>query len=76
MVPYLTGKGYFAAVSSSSSATLGSIMYYNTKSRVAMVTLIDGSTIKYAHHSNVKKNSVYYVYNSSTDNVTFYVPQI
>lgn len=76
VVPYLTGKGYFAAVSSSSSATLGSIMYYNNKSHVAMVTLIDGYTIKYSHHSNVTKDSVYYVYNSSTDNVTFYVPQV
>lgn len=76
VVPYLTGKGYFAAVSSSSNATLGSIMYYNNKSHVAMVTLIDGYTIKYSHHSNVPKNSVYYVYNSSLDNVTFYVPQL
>ena len=76
VVPYLTSKGYFAAVSSSSSATLGSIMYYNNKSHVAIVTLIDGSIIRYSHHSNVKKDSVYYVYNSSTDNVTFYVPQL
>lgn len=76
VVPYLTGKGYFASVSSSSSATEGSIMYYNNKSHVALVTLIDGSTIKYSHHSNVAKTSVYYVYNSSTDNVTFYVPQV
>lgn len=76
VVPYLTDKGYFKSVSSSSSATLGSIMYYNKKSHVAMVTLIDGSTIKYSHHSNVKKNSVYYVYDSSTDDVTFYVPQV
>lgn len=76
VVPYLTDKGYFASVSSSSSATEGSIMYYNNKSHVALVTLIDGSTIKYSHHSNVAKTSVYYVYNSSTDNVTFYVPQV
>jgi len=76
VVPYLTGKEYFAPVASSSSATEGSIMYYNTKSHVAIVTLIDGSTIKYSHHSNVKKDSVYYVYNSSSDNVTFYVPQV
>lgn len=50
-------------------------MYYNTKSHVAIVTLIDGSTIKYSHHSNVPKDAVYYVYNSKTDDVTFYVPQ-
>ena len=75
VVPYLTGKGYFKSVSSSSGATEGSIMYYNTKSHVAIVTLIDGSTIKYSHHSNVPKDAVYYVYNSKTDNVTFYVPK-
>lgn len=51
-------------------------MSYNTKSHVAMVTLIDGSTIKYSHHSNVQKTSVYYVYDSGSDNVTFYVPQV
>jgi len=75
VVPYLTGKGYFRSVPSSSAATEGSIMYYNTKSHVAIVTLIDGSTIKYSHHSNVPKDAVYYVYNSKTDDVTFYVPR-
>lgn len=72
----MTDKGYFASVSSSADATEGSIMYYNTKSHVALVTLIDGSTIKYSHHSSVAKTSVYYVYDSSKDDVTFYVPQV
>lgn len=76
VVIYMTDKGYFASVSSSADATEGSIMYYNTKSHVALVTLIDGSTIKYSHHSSVAKTSVYYVYDSSKDDVTFYVPQV
>lgn len=75
VVPYLTGKGYFRPVSSGSRATEGSIMYYNTKSHVAIVTLNDGSTIRYSHHSNMPKSSVYYVYDSKIDPVTFYVPQ-
>ena len=65
----------FQGQTTSSAATEGSIMYYNTKSHVAIVTLIDGSTIKYSHHSNVPKDAVYYVYNSKTDDVTFYVPR-
>ena len=74
-VPYLTEKGYSASISSSSSVTEGSIMYYNNKSHVALVTLIDGSTIKYSQYSNVTKTAIYYVYNSKADDVTFYVPQ-
>lgn len=74
VVPYMKGKGYFKPVSSS-QATLGSILSWNAKSHVALVTLIDGSTIKYSQHSNVKKASVYYVY-SASDNVTFYAPTI
>lgn len=76
IVIYMQDKGYFDDVSSSSYATEGSIMYYNTNSHVAIVTLIDGSTIKYSHHSNVPKTSVYYVYDSSVDDVTFFVPQV
>ena len=47
----------------------------NNKSHVALVTLIDGSTIKYSQYSNVTKTAIYYVYNSKADDVTFYVPQ-
>ena len=50
-------------------------MYYNNKSHAALVTLIDGSTIKYSQYSNVTKTAIYYVYNSKADDVTFYVPQ-
>ncbi len=38
--------------------------------------LNDGYNILYSHHSNVQKGSTYYLYNSGTDNVTFYVPQV
>lgn len=76
VVPYMVNKGYFAAVSSSSKATLGSIMSWNTKSHVAIVSRIDGYSIYYSHHSDTAKTSRYYQYTSSTDNVTFYVPQI
>lgn len=75
VVPYMTDKGYFAS-GSSSSATLGSILYWNNKSHVALVTSIDqNGNIKYSQHSNVKMSNVYYAYSSSLD-VTFYVPAI
>ena len=76
VVLYLQNKGYFSAASSSSSATEGSIMFWTDKSHVAMVTLIDGSTIRYSHHSSSAKPYVYYVYDSGSDSVTFYVPQV
>lgn len=76
VVLYLQSKGYFSAASSSSSATEGSIMFWTDKSHVAMVTLIDGTTIKYSHHSSSAKPNVYYIYDSSANNVTFYVPQV
>lgn len=76
VVPYMGNKKYFSAVSSSSKATLGSIMYWNTKSHVALVSRIDGYSIYYSHHSNTVKTSRYYQYSSGTDNVTFFVPQI
>lgn len=74
VVIYMQNKGYFSAASSSSSATEGSIMFWNQKSHVAMVTLIDGATIKYSHHSSSAKSKVYYTYDSNVDDVTFYVP--
>lgn len=76
VVPYMKNKGYFTAVSYGWQSTLGSIMYWNTKSHVAMVTRIDGYNILYSHHSDTTKTSPYYLYNSGSDNVTFYVPQI
>lgn len=76
VVIYLQNKGYFSAASSSSSVTAGSIMFWTDKSHVAMVTLIDGSTIKYSHHSSSQKSDVYYVYDSNVDQVTFYKPDV
>lgn len=71
VIPYLTGKGYFNSVSESGVIT-GCIMSYNNKSHVAFVTACDGYTIKYSHHSSSAKPYIYYTYNSSTDDVTFY----
>lgn len=76
VVIYLQSKGYFSAASSSSDATAGSIMFWNQKSHVAMVTLVDGTTIKYSHHSSSAKSKVYYTYDSNVDDVTFYVPSV
>lgn len=76
MVPYMRDHGYYAAVSYAWQSTLASIMFWITKSHVAFVTRIDGYNILYSHHSNVPKGSTYYLYNSATDNVTFYVPQV
>ena len=76
VVLYLSGKGYFGSVSGTSKVTLGSIMFYTDKSHVAIVTKMDGSTICYSHHSSSAKPYVYYEYNSKTDKVTFYVPNV
>lgn len=76
VVLYLSNKGYFGSVSSTSKVTLGTIMFYTDKSHVAIVTKIDGSTISYSHHSSSAKPYVYYEYNSSTDKVTFYAPEV
>lgn len=76
VVPYMVRKGYFASTSSSSKVTLGSIMYWNNKSHVALVSRIDGYSIYYSHHSDEAKANRYYQYSSRTDDVTFYVPKV
>lgn len=67
--PYFMDKGYISEVSSS-AVSIGCIMYWNSKSHVALVTYYDGSTIKYSQHSNAKKDSTYYTY--TTEDVTFF----
>lgn len=74
VVPYMTDKGYFTSTTSG-SATLGSILYWNNKSHVALVTQIDGYTIKYSQHSSSAQSSTYFTYDSS-QNITFYKPVI
>ena len=74
VVPYMTDKGYFDSTTSG-SATLGSILYWNKKSHVALVTQIDGYTIKYSQHSSKKQSSTYFTYNSNVS-ITFYKPTI
>lgn len=69
VIPYFKNKGFIRSIDSS-DVSKGCLMYWNTSSHVAIVTYCDGSTIKYSHHSNKKKDSVYYTYNS--ENVTFY----
>lgn len=72
VVPYMTDKGYFTSTTSG-SATLGSILYWNDKSHVALVTQMDGYTIKYSQHSSSAQSSTYFTYNSN-QNITFYKP--
>lgn len=76
VVLYLQKKGYFAPASDSDIIWGGNVMSWNNKSHVAMVTGMDGTSIYYSHHSNVVKENVYYVYDSSVDNVTFHVPKV
>ena len=55
-----------------SSSKLGSIIYWNDKSHVALVTYKDSNnTIKYTQHSSSTQSTVYKVYSSSM-NVKFY----
>lgn len=75
VIIYMKDKGYFSSCTSSQVNT-GCIMYWNNTSHVALVTLCDGSTIKYSEHGSTKRSSVYYTYNSSTQSVTFYKSNI
>lgn len=71
VIPYMTGKGYFSKGTASSSK-LGSIIYWNDKNHVALVTYKDSNnTIKYTQHSSSTQSTVYKVYSSSM-NVKFY----
>ena len=75
VVPYMVDKNYFKS-GSASTVTLGSILYWNTRSHVALVTYTDhNGTIKYSQHSNVTQTSAYIVYDSSL-NVSFYIPNV
>lgn len=71
---YMRDK-YWFQLTPSGQAKLGSIVFWNRKSHVAIVTLLDGTTIKYSDHSNYQKDYVYKAY-SYTDNVSFYSPRI
>ena len=73
--PYMVGKGYFSQTTSS-RATMGSFMYWNDWSHVALVTYTDyNGTIKYSQHSNTTQSTVYHVYSSTMD-VNFYAPNV
>lgn len=68
VVIYMKDKGYFSKESKESKVNAGSIMYWNTKSHVALVTYGDGTTIKYTQHgASQTKDTVY-----RTENATFY----
>ena len=68
-------QGYFYEQTNERYVNAGSIMYWNNKSHVALVTYGDTETIKYTQHSNVKlsasssKNIVY-----ETEDASFYMP--
>lgn len=75
VVPYMLDQGYFYEQSSESRVNAGSIMYWNTKSHVALVTYGDSHIIKYTQHSNVtltESNAQNVVYES--EDATFYMP--
>lgn len=75
VVPYMLEQNYFYEESDESCVNAGSIMYWNSKSHVALVTYGDGDVIKYTQHSNTKlsssnaKNIVY-----ESEDATFYMP--
>lgn len=70
VVIYMKDKGYFYKESNENRIFAGSIMYWNNKSHVALVTYGDGSTIKYTQHgAKQTKDTVY-----RTENATFYMP--
>lgn len=70
VVIYMKDKGYFYKESKESTVNAGSIMYWNKKSHVALVTYGDGSTIKYTQHgASQTKDTVY-----RTENASFYKP--
>lgn len=54
VVPYMEDQGYFYEQTNERYVNAGSIMYWNNKSHVALVTYGDTETIKYTQHSNVK----------------------
>lgn len=73
---YMEDKGYFSSTDLFSDAVLGSIVYWNTKSHVALVTYVDqNGTIKYTQHSSSTQTVTYRTLSTSSD-VTFFVPEI
>ncbi|WP_334076750.1 amidase domain-containing protein [Paenibacillus sanfengchensis] len=71
VVIYMTDKGYFYKESKESTVNAGSIMYWNNKSHVALVTYGDGITIKYTEHgARQTKDTVY----RTIDDASFYKP--
>lgn len=74
VVPYMVDQGYFSETNSHDDVTVGSIVYWNNKSHVALTTYRDqNGTIKYTQHSNVKMEVVYTILKTNLD-VTFFVP--
>ncbi|MBS5933955.1 MAG: amidase domain-containing protein [Clostridiales bacterium] len=69
---YMIDKGYFKAISSTSSAKKGGFMFWNSTSHVALVVSNTSGTIKYSQHSNVQQTQVTKTY--SSEDVTFYNP--
>ncbi len=70
VVPYFVGKEFIYAVVPS-YCNVGSVMYWNSSSHVALVTSLSNGVIKYSQHSNNAMPYVYYTYNSGM-NVSFY----
>lgn len=64
----MTDKGYFDSTTADSVAT-GDFMYWNSKSRVALVTRYDGYTIEYSQHFGSKQDKVYHTLSEETDSI-------
>lgn len=71
VIPYFMGKGYIHSVTDA-VVQKGTLMYWTTKSHVAIVTYADGSTIRYAEHSNKKEAQEEHIYDASSQSVHFY----
>lgn len=71
VIPYFTEKGYIYSVTDA-VVQKGTLMYWTTKSHVAIVTYADGSTIRYAQHSNKKESVEEHIYDAGSQRIHFY----
>lgn len=70
VVPYMTNKGYFYKEPYRSRVCIASIIYWNNKSHVGLITYSDTVTLKYSAHTDPRRNELL----PSSANVSFYVP--
>ncbi len=71
VIPYFKEKGYIYSVTDA-VVQKGTLMYWTANSHVAIVTYADGSTIKYAQHSNKKQTQEEHIYDAGSQRIHFY----